>query len=209
MNAETITSCHELNANERWAARRRYLIPLAAFVALAVVLGWGLTRDPKTLPSTLIGKAVPQFALAPVKGRTLGLSSADLRGEVSLVNVFASWCLECRVEHPLLMQLASAGDLPIHGLNYKDRPDDANKWLAAYGDPYTRTGADLDGRAGIEWGVYGVPETFVVTRDGRIAYKHIGALTPKDLETKILPLVRSLQEQPPVESTGAASASAR
>lgn len=195
MNAETNITPYELTLGERRAARLRSLLPFAAFVALALILGWGLTRDPKNLPSTLIGKSAPQFALPPVKGRPLGLASADLRGEASLVNVFASWCVECRVEHPLLMQLQAMGDVPIHGLNYKDRPDDAEKWLNAYGDPYTRTGADVDGRVGIEWGVYGVPETFVVTRDGRIAYKHIGPLTPKDLESRILPLLRSLQEQ--------------
>ncbi len=182
--------------DKRQSKRFLLLTPIAVFVGIAIAFAWGLTRDPRILPSTLIGKSAPQFVLPPVKGRTLGLSSADLRGEVSLVNVFASWCVECRVEHPLLMQLKAEGDLPIHGLNYKDRPDDAEKWLNTYGDPYTRTGADLDGRAGIEWGVYGVPETFVITKDGRIAYKHIGALSPSVLEKKILPLIRSLQEQP-------------
>ncbi len=199
MNAETITTYSPPKGSERRHARLSYFIPLVAFVALAIVLGWGLTRDPRTLPSTLIGKPAPQFALPAVKGRTLGLSTADLIGQVSLVNVFASWCLECRAEHPLLMQLQATDDFPIYGLNYKDRPDDAQKWLDAYGDPYARTGADIDGRAGIEWGVYGVPETFVITRDGHVAYKHIGPLTPVVLEKTILPLVWSLKESTPAQ----------
>ena len=120
---------------------------------------------------------MPEFSLPPVQGRTLGLSSGDLRGEVSLVNVFASWCLACREEHPVFMQLAASGTVPLHGLDYKDRPDDAARWLDTMGDPYTRTGADMYGRVAIDWGVYGVPETFVVSADGRIAYKHIGAVS--------------------------------
>lgn len=171
------------------------LIPVAAFLGLAIVLAWGLTRDPRTIPSALIGKPVPQFALPPVKGRTLGLSSTDLVGEVSLVNAFASWCVACREEHPVFMQLKAESIVPIHGLNYKDQPDNAARWLNTMGDPYTRTGADINGRVAIEWGVYGVPETFVITKDGRIAYKHIGAVTPKVLEGAILPLIRKLQQQ--------------
>jgi len=179
----------------RRRGRLRYLAPLTVFVVLAIVFGWGLTRDPRILPSTLIGKSAPQFVLPPVQGRTLGLSTADLQGEVSIVNVFASWCVECKYEHALLMQLQAAKDIPLHGINYKDRPDDAQKWLDTYGDPYTRTGADLNGRVGIEWGVYGVPETFVIAKDGRIAYKHIGRLTPEVMENKVFPLVRKLREQ--------------
>lgn len=172
-----------------------FLVPLAAFAGLAVVLAWGMTRDPGTIPSVLIGKAVPVFRLPPVKGRVLGLANADLDGEVSLVNVFASWCTACREEHPVFMRLSGEGVVPIHGLNYKDQPDDAAKWLNTAGDPYARTGADIDGRAAIDWGVYGVPETFVITKDGRIAHKHIGAMTPKVLEDTILPLIRKLREQ--------------
>jgi cytochrome c biogenesis protein CcmG, thiol:disulfide interchange protein DsbE len=152
--------------------RRRNVLaflPLAVAAVLGVVLAWGLTRDPSNLPSTLISKPVPDFALPPVKGRTLGLSSTDLKGEVSLVNVFASWCVACRAEHPLFMKLAAQGTVPLHGLNYKDQPDDAAKWLDSLGDPYTRTGADISGRVAIDWGVYGVPETFVIGADGRVA----------------------------------------
>lgn len=178
--------------------RRRNVLaflPLAVTAMLGVVLAWGLTRDPSNLPSTLISKPVPDFALPPVKGRTLGLSSTDLKGEVSLVNVFASWCVACRAEHPLFMKLAAQGTVPLHGLNYKDRPDDAAKWLDSLGDPYTRTGADISGRVAIDWGVYGVPETFVIGADGRVAYKHIGPVSEEALTGTILPLVEELRRQ--------------
>ena len=170
-------------------------LPLAVFVALALVLGWGLTRNADDIPSALIGKPLPEFNLSPVKGRTLGLSSADLRGQVSLLNVFASWCVPCREEHPLFMQIAQEGKVPLYGLNYKDQARDVEKWLNTLGDPYTRTGADLDGRVAIDWGVYGVPETFVIGADGRIAYKHIGPVTREALGKTILPLVERLQSE--------------
>lgn len=178
--------------------RRRNVLaflPLAVAAVLGVVLAWGLTRDPSNLPSTLISKPVPDFALPPVKGRTVGLSSTDLKGEVSLVNVFASWCVACRAEHPLFMKLAAQGTVPLHGLNYKDQPDDAAKWLDSLGDPYTRTGADISGRVAIDWGVYGVPETFVIGADGRVAYKHIGPVSEEALTGTILPLVEELRRQ--------------
>ena len=174
---------------------RRHLWPLAIFAVIAVFLGIGLTLNPREIPSPLIGKPVPEFRLEPVKGRTLGLASGDLRSEVSVVNVFASWCVECRAEHPLWMQLQAAGSVPLHGLNYKDRPDDAARWLGELGDPHTRTGADLDGRVGIDWGVYGVPETFIVDKHGVIRHKVIGAVTRKTLDEKVLPLVRKLQAE--------------
>lgn len=188
--------------NHAEAQRRRpwrpvYFAPIGAFAALAVVLAWGLTRDPRLIPTPLIGKPVPQFTLPPVKGRTLGLSSGDLAGEPSLVNVFASWCVECRLEHPLIVQMKSRGVAPIYGLDYKDRPEDAERWLNTLGDPYTRTGADLDGRVGIDWGVYGVPETFVLDADGRIAFKHIGPLTAEVVERTIIPLIDSLKRPQP------------
>lgn len=170
-----------------------FLLPVTLFIALAIALAWGLTRDPGELPSVLIGKPVPEFALPPVQGRTLGLSSIDLQGEVSLVNVFASWCTACREEHPLFMRLSTSGVVPIHGLNYRDQPEDAAGWLDELGDPYTRTGADRNGRIGIDWGVYGVPETFVVGPDGRIAYKHVGPVTEQALKETILPLVARLR----------------
>ena len=174
-----------------------YVFPLLGFIVIAAAFAIGLTLDPREIPSVLIGKQVPEFDLAPVDGRTRGLSSKDLKGEVSLVNVFASWCTECRREHPLFMEMTAQGVVPVHGLNYRDKPDDARNWLDELGDPYTRTGADLDGRVGIDWGVYGVPETFIVDISGRIAHKHIGAITPKALNEEILPLVRDLRRQSP------------
>lgn len=169
-------------------------IPLLVFLVMAVFLGIGLTMNPRDIPSPLIGKPVPEFSLPPVKGGTLGLASADLRGEVSIVNVFASWCVACREEHPVLMGIKEQGVVPLHGINYKDKPDDARAWLDEMGDPYTRIGADIAGRVAIDWGVYGVPETFVIDRGGRIAYKQIGAVTPEILRDKIMPLVRQLQK---------------
>ena len=177
--------------------RRRviYAAPALAAVGLAALFASRLGVDPSQVPSNLIGKRVPVFNLPPVQGRTLGLSSDDLHAEVSLVNVFASWCVACREEHPLLLRLKNDGGVPIHGLNYKDHPDDAARWLNTMGDPYTRTGADRDGRVAIDWGVYGVPETLLVGADGTIAYKHVGPLNPAALDRTILPLVTRLREQ--------------
>ena len=191
-----ITTGHHVSALAAFARLRLvYFLPLVVVAGLFIVLGWGLTRDPVVIPSVLIGKPVPLFDLPPVQGRMLGLSTRDLEGEVTLVNVFASWCVACRAEHPLFMRLMAEGVVPIHGLNYKDRPQDAAKWLDDLGDPYTRTGADLNGRVAIDWGVYGVPETFVVNRQGRIAFKQVGPVTPEILKLKILPLVERLQRQ--------------
>ena len=174
--------------------RWQYLAPVAIFLVVAAFLYWGLSLNPRQIPTALKSKPVPEFNLPPVQGRTLGLSSSDLRqGEVTLVNVFASWCVPCRIEHPLLMTLKEKGEVAIHGLNYKDQPSQAAAFLDQLGDPYTRTGTDLSGRVGIEWGVYGVPETFVIARDGRIACKHIGPLTGDDVNEKIMPLVRELK----------------
>ena len=183
------------NAEARPRKRFRliHVVPVAAFVALAAFFGIGLTLDPSTIPSALIGKPVPKFALPPVKGRALGLSTADLEGEVSLVNVFASWCVACRAEHPYWMALAARKIVAIHGLNYKDKPEDAAGWLDRLGDPYSRTGADRNGRTAIDWGVYGVPETFVVDGRGRIVYKKIGAINKEILDKEILPLVKKLR----------------
>jgi cytochrome c biogenesis protein CcmG/thiol:disulfide interchange protein DsbE len=182
------------------SARRRawrgYAIALVVFAVIGGLLTAGLGLDPKRIPSPLVGKPVPQFELPPVWGRSFGLSSEDLKGEVSLVNVFASWCVACLEEHPLFMRLKRDGIVPIHGLNYKDAPEDAAAWLDRHGDPYTRTGADRDGRVAIDWGVYGVPETFVIDRDGRIAYKHIGPLNERVLEETVLPLIARLRREP-------------
>jgi cytochrome c biogenesis protein CcmG/thiol:disulfide interchange protein DsbE len=174
-------------------ARLPFILPGLLFLIVAIAFAYGLTRDPRAIPSVLIDKPVPTFALAPVQGRSLGLSSADLKGEVSLVNFFASWCVACLVEHPLFVELKKKGAVPVHGINYKDWPADAAAWLDKYGDPYARTGADLDGRVAIDWGVYGLPETFVVDRRGRIAYKHIGPISKRDMDEKILPLIEKLR----------------
>jgi len=194
MTSHMATSTDAGRSSPTKRLRLVYVLPVLVFVGLAIVFAWGLTRDPRQIPSVLIGRPVPAFDLPPVKGRALGLASGDLKGDVSLVNVFASWCTACRLEHPLFMRLKSEGVVPIHGLNYKDKPDDAAAWLDKLGDPYTRTGADLDGRVAIEWGVYGVPETFVVGRDGRIAYKHIGPITAEAWTRTILPIVERLRK---------------
>jgi cytochrome c biogenesis protein CcmG, thiol:disulfide interchange protein DsbE len=171
--------------------RLLYLIPVAVFVAVGIGLAVGLTRDPSTLPSALLDQPVPQFELPALAGGD-GLSSADLKGRVSLVNVFASWCVPCRVEHPVLMRLAEEG-VPIFGINYKDPPDKAQAWLAELGDPFEKIGADRDGRVGIEWGVYGVPETFVVDAQGRIRHRHVGPIQARDLEQTLRPILAELQ----------------
>ncbi len=171
-----------------------FLLPLVLSGVIAVFLTMGLSRDPSQIPSPLIGKQVPQFELPPVTGYALGLANRDLIGEVALVNVFASWCAACLTEHPILVDLAQRNIVPIHGLNYKDAPDDAASWLKRWGNPYTRTGADVSGLVGIDWGVYGVPETFVVGADGRIAYKHIGPLTAEFVRDKLLPMIDGLRQ---------------
>jgi cytochrome c biogenesis protein CcmG/thiol:disulfide interchange protein DsbE len=177
-----------------WRTRWILFVPLGAFVVIGATFYLLLGRDPHLVASPLIGRPVPQFSLPAVKGRELGLSSADLKGEVSLVNVFASWCVACREEHPVLMQLHDARTVTVHGLNYKDAPDAAARWLDTMGDPYTRTGADRDGSVAMDWGVYGVPETFVIDAQGRIVHKQIGPITAEVLQSTILPLIRKLRE---------------
>ena len=176
--------------------RLGYVAPIAVFVVFAIAMGIGLTLNPRDIPSALIGKPVPAFDLPAVPPRSLGLASDDLnKGDVALINVFASWCVACRVEHPILMELARSGIVPIYGLAYKDAPANSDRWLAQFGDPYTRTGVDRDGRVGIDWGVYGVPETFIVGGDGRIIDKHIGPISPADLKNKIIPLIEKARAQ--------------
>ena len=172
----------------------RLLIPLAVFVVLVVFLWVGLSRDPREVPSPLIGKPAPSFTLPQLHEPGAKLSTADMKGQVWLLNVWASWCVSCRVEHPLLVELAKANVVPVIGLNYKDRNELGKAWLAQNGDPYKLSIVDADGRVGIDWGVYGVPETFVVDKNGVIRYKQIGPITTEALEQKILPLVRELQK---------------
>ena len=188
-------SSAEQAPRRRSRGRALVLLPAALFAALAAAFYWGLMNSDDRLPSALIGRAVPEFDLPPIEGRDDGLSSSDLRGEVSIVNVWASWCVPCRVEMPLLVELAAQGTVPIHGINYKDAPDAALAFLDETGDPYTRIGADRSGRASIDWGVYGLPETFVIDAQGRIAYKHVGPFDRRSLEQDILPVVRRLQSE--------------
>jgi len=163
-------------------------------VLLVAFLWVGLGRDPREVPSPLIGKPAPAFKLAQLHAPDALLSNDDLKGKVWLLNVWASWCVSCRVEHPLLVQLAKANIVPVYGLDYKDKPDDGRAWLAQNGNPYTTSIVDQDGRVGIDYGVYGVPETFLIDKTGIIRYKQIGPLTAEALQHKILPMVRELQQ---------------
>jgi cytochrome c biogenesis protein CcmG/thiol:disulfide interchange protein DsbE len=171
----------------------RYVIPLVLFAVLVAFLAVGLSLNPRLVPSPLIGKPAPEFALPELSDPAKTLSREDLLGKVSLVNVWASWCVSCRVEHPLLMEIAKSGKVQVYGLNYKDERADAMRWLANYGDPYLANGFDQNGRVGIDWGVYGTPETFVVDRRGTIRYKVIGPITEDTWEKELLPLVRKLE----------------
>ena len=144
------------------------------------------------MPSALIDKPAPAFDLPPIVGRKDGLATADLKGRVSLVNVWASWCPPCRAEHPVLMTLARDG-VPIYGINYKDKPEDAMRFLKTLGNPFARIGADTTGRTAIDWGVYGYPETFVVDAAGRIRYRHVGPINPGQLDSIIRPILRKVQ----------------
>jgi len=178
---------------DRRSSKLLALIPVAVFAMLGAAFYWGLWNSDGRLPSPLIGKPVPVFDLPPIDGRQDGLSTADLKGQVSIVNVWASWCVPCRVEMPLLNELAATGTVPIYGINYKDRPEAALAFLEELGEPYTQIGADRSGRVSIDWGVYGLPETFVIDAEGRIAYKHVGPFNRRMLEEDILPVVRRLQ----------------
>jgi cytochrome c biogenesis protein CcmG/thiol:disulfide interchange protein DsbE len=172
----------------------KFLLPLALFIVLVVFLAVGLSRDPREVPSPLVDKAAPAFALPQLSDPQQTFKSEEMRGRVWLLNVWASWCVACREEHPLLVELSRSGLVPIYGLNYKDERSDALAWLDAFGNPYTLSLADRDGRVGIDYGVYGVPETFVIDRNGVIRYKQVGPVTAEDLEKKIIPLVKELQK---------------
>jgi len=165
---------------------------IAAFVALVALLAVGLTRDPRQVPSPLVDKPAPAFEL-PQLGDGSRFSPAEMRGKVWLLNVWASWCVSCREEHPVLIDFSRTKRVPLVGLNYKDARDDALKWLARYGDPYQLSVVDRDGRIGIDYGVYGVPETYVIDRAGIIRYKQIGPVTPEVMDKKILPLIGTLE----------------
>lgn len=173
----------------------RYLIPLGLFLVLVVFLAIGLTRDPRALPSALLDKPAPTFRLPQLKDPAKTFSAEDMRGKVWLMNVWASWCISCRDEHPYLFQYAKSGAVPIYGLNYKDKPEDALSWLGELGDPYVLSAVDLDGRVGIDYGVYGAPETYVIDKTGTIRLKHVGPVTPDVWSKQVLPLVQELNRQ--------------
>jgi cytochrome c biogenesis protein CcmG/thiol:disulfide interchange protein DsbE len=177
-------------------ARKRliFVAPIVLFGLLIVALAAGLRRDPTILPSTLIGKPLPAFNLPAVRTGDAGLKTADEKGEPRLLNVFASWCVSCRIEHPVLLRLKQEG-VPIDGLDWKDTAADARKYLIDQGDPYQRAGNDRGGRAGIDLGVAAVPETFVVDRNGRVRYKVVGPISPEDWDGTIKPLMDKLRAE--------------
>jgi len=182
--------------------KTRYLIPLILFIALAGLFYYALVKigsgeyNPRDVPSPLVGKPAPQFDLPRLKVPDERFDqNVFAEHPVSLFNVWASWCVACRQEHPFLMQLARRNELPIFGLNYKDERPDALNWLRQHGDPYTASAFDHDGRVGIDWGVYGVPETFLVDREGRVRYKHIGPINRKAWQEKFLPIIEQIEAE--------------
>lgn len=170
----------------------RYVIPLIIFVPLVGLLLYAFELDPKKVPSPLIDKPAPEFSLIMLDAPERRLSTADMRGQVWVMNVWASWCVACRAEHEVITELARSNLVAVIGLNYKDEPADAVAWLRQFGNPYATSLIDRDGRIGIDWGVYGVPETFVIDAAGNIRYKHIGPVTHESLETEIMPVLEEL-----------------
>jgi cytochrome c biogenesis protein CcmG/thiol:disulfide interchange protein DsbE len=173
--------------------KAKFLIPLALFGVLVGFLAVGLNRDPHEIPSPLVSKAAPQFKVPQLILADKTFSPDDLKGQVWMLNVWASWCVACRVEHPLLVELSRSQVVPLIGLDYKDKREDALKLLAQKGDPYNLSAVDADGRVGINYGVYGVPETFIIDKKGVVRHKQIGPITPEALEKTILPLINQLK----------------
>jgi len=171
---------------------KKYIVPLIIFVSLGLLLAYGLRLDPRRIPSPLIGKPLPAFSLTTVADPARKVSRDDLHGRVYLLSVWASWCVACREEHPLLNELTSRKAVTIIGLNYKDKREDALRWLGALGNPYELSLSDQDGRLGIDLGVYGVPETFVIDKQGVIRYKQSGPMTPEVWEQKLALLIKEL-----------------
>jgi len=180
------------------------ILPLAFFVGLAALFIFGLqTGDPSKLPSALLGKPAPEFVLPPLEGLKEngvpmpGFARSDLaKGEVSIMNVWASWCVPCRAEHPFLTQIAKQSGAPLFGLNYKDPTDAARRFLGHYGNPFKAVGVDASGRTAIEWGVYGVPETFIISKDGRILHKHVGPIDANVIEKILIPEIAQARREP-------------
>ncbi|OHC70562.1 MAG: thiol:disulfide interchange protein [Rhodocyclales bacterium RIFCSPLOWO2_02_FULL_63_24] len=171
---------------------RRFIWPLAVFLVLVGFLAAGLRLNPREVPSPLINKPAPAFNLPQLHAIQASINPTDMKGKVWLFNVWASWCVSCRQEHPVLLDLAKRGTLPVIGLDYKDDREAGIAWLREHGDPYMLSAYDRDGRVGIDYGVYGVPESFLIDKNGAIRYKHIGPLTPKVLDEKILPMAKDL-----------------
>lgn len=174
---------------------KRFLLPLVIFLIVVGFLGVGLNLDPREVPSPLVGKPAPAFNLPRLDDPEKMISNKDMLGQVWLFNVWASWCGACRDEHHVLVALSRSGAVPLYGMNYKDTRHEAQQWLEQGGNPYIASAMDVDGRAGIDYGVYGVPETYVIDKAGVIAYKQIGPITEEVLHDKILPLVKRLQIQ--------------
>ena len=173
----------------------RALLPLLAFIVLAIFLGIGLTKDPRKLPSTFIGKSAPDFILPQLHDLKKTFSPKDMLGKVWILNVWASWCVSCRAEHHVLNNMIKNNKVNLIGLNYKDAVTDARGWLARYGNPYQLSASDVEGMAGIEWGVYGVPETFVMDKKGIVRLKHTGPVTNKDIIEEVMPMIRKLEKE--------------
>ena len=171
----------------------RFMAPLVIFAVLVVFFWIGLGKDPKLLPSALLDKPAPTFNLPQLHQQNASFSPADMKGKVWVFNVWASWCAACRSEHPLFMELARKNEINLYGLNYKDRPQDAKQWLVQLGDPYVLSASDIQGDVGIDYGVYGVPETFIVDKEGVIRYKHVGPVSRADWNEKIRPLIKELE----------------
>ncbi|MDP1645150.1 MAG: DsbE family thiol:disulfide interchange protein [Thiobacillus sp.] len=171
----------------------RFILPFVIFMIVATFLYVGLGLNPREVPSPLVGKPAPEFSLPQLYEPDKQLSLQDMKGQVWLFNVWASWCTACEYEHPLFMELSRRNTVPIYGMNYKDKPEDAKAWLRRHGNPYTLVVSDAEGRVGIDYGVYGVPETYLIDKQGVIRYKRIGGVTEKDLSETILPLVKELQ----------------
>ena len=173
--------------------KTRFLVPLGLFFVLVIFLAIGLSRDPREVPSPLVHKPAPEFKTAQLIEADKTFSPSDMKGQVWMLNVWASWCTACRVEHPLLVEISRSNLVPLIGLDYKDKPEDAVKFLEQQGNPYTLSALDLEGRVGIDYGVYGVPETFIIDKNGRIRHKQIGPITPEALQQVILPLIAELK----------------
>jgi len=171
----------------------RFIAPLVVFIGMVVMFWIGLGKDPQKIPSALLDKPAPVFSLPQLHKSELAFTPEDMKGKVWLLNVWASWCASCRSEHPLFMEIARKGEATLVGLNYKDQPGDAKTWLRQLGDPYVLSISDLAGNAGIDYGVYGVPESFLIDKQGVIRYKHVGPVSRQDWNTIIKPKIKELE----------------